>query len=95
MDFIFHANIAHYKKLLETETDARKIAMLHKLMTEEEVKLAAWNAQNPRPVRQSKAASVAASFNFESEGHALLTRSSFQPGFHRHHRFERRSLRTS
>jgi hypothetical protein len=41
MDFIFHANIAHYKKLLETEADARKIAMLHKLMTEEEVKLAA------------------------------------------------------
>lgn len=49
VDFIFHANIARYKKLLETETDARKIAMLHKLMTEEEVKLAAWNAQNPRP----------------------------------------------
>lgn len=46
-EFVFHANIARYKKLLVTETDARKIAMLHMLMTEEEVKLAAWNAQNP------------------------------------------------
>ena len=34
-DFIFRANIANYKELLETETDARKIAMLHKLLAEE------------------------------------------------------------
>ena len=31
-DFIFEANIAHYRMLLATETDARKIAMLHKLL---------------------------------------------------------------
>ena len=34
-DFIFHANIAHYKELLAVETDAHKIAMLHKLLVEE------------------------------------------------------------
>ena len=33
-DFIFHANIAHYKDLLATETDARKIAMIRKLLEE-------------------------------------------------------------
>ena len=49
-DFIFRANIAHYKELLETETDGRKIAMLHKLLAEEEeAKLAQWRAKNPRP----------------------------------------------
>ena len=32
-DFIFQANIAHYKELLATETDARKIATLHKLLS--------------------------------------------------------------
>ena len=48
-DFIFHANIAHYKELLATETDARKIAMLRKLLAEEEAKLADWHAKNPRP----------------------------------------------
>jgi len=46
-NFIFRANIAHYKELLETETDARKIAMLHKLLAE--AKLAQWRAKNPRP----------------------------------------------
>jgi hypothetical protein len=48
-DFIFRANIAHYKELLETETDARKIATLHKLLAKEEAKLAQWRAKNPRP----------------------------------------------
>jgi len=48
-DFIFRANIAHYQELLATETDARKVAMLHKLLAEEEAKLAEWHAKNPRP----------------------------------------------
>lgn len=30
-EFIFQANIAHYKQLLEVETDARKIAMIRRL----------------------------------------------------------------
>ena len=47
--FIFEANIANYKELLASETDARKIAMLHKLLAEEEVKFADWRAKNPRP----------------------------------------------
>jgi hypothetical protein len=47
-DFIFHANIAHYKDLLASETDARKIDMLRKLLAEEEAKLAEWRAKNPR-----------------------------------------------
>lgn len=48
-DFIYQANIAHYKELLATETDARKIAMLHKLLAEEEAKLTEWHRQNPSP----------------------------------------------
>ncbi len=48
-DFIFHANIAHYKELLATETDAHRIATLHRLLAEEEAKLADWHARNPRP----------------------------------------------
>ena len=47
-DFIIHANIANYEKLLATETDAPKIAMLRKLLAEEEAKLAAWHAQFPK-----------------------------------------------
>jgi len=46
--FIFEANISHYRKLLATETDAKKIAMLNKLMAEEEAKLAEWRAKNPK-----------------------------------------------
>jgi hypothetical protein len=34
-DFIFEANIAHYKKLLPRETDVGKIAMLQELLVEE------------------------------------------------------------
>lgn len=48
MDFIFMANIAHYKELLATETDARKIAMLRKLLAEQETKYAEWVAENPK-----------------------------------------------
>ncbi|MCC8980578.1 hypothetical protein [Bradyrhizobium acaciae] len=48
-DFVFRANIAHYKELLETETDARKIETLRKLLAEEEGKLAQWLAQNRKP----------------------------------------------
>jgi hypothetical protein len=48
-DFIFRANITHYAELLATETDARKIAMLHQLLAEEEAKLAHWHAKNSKP----------------------------------------------
>ncbi|MGA8902613.1 hypothetical protein, partial [Bradyrhizobium sp.] len=48
LDFIFQANIAHYKELRATETDARKIATMRKLLSEEEAKLAEWRARNPK-----------------------------------------------
>ena len=48
-DFIFRANIAHYRELLAVETDTRTIAMLHKLLAEEEAKLIDWQKKNPRP----------------------------------------------
>ena len=48
-NFVLQANIAHYKELLAIEADAKKIAMLHKLLAEEEAKLAAWHRQNPSP----------------------------------------------
>ncbi len=48
-NFISEANIAHYKELLATETDAKKIAMVHKLLAEEEARLADWRAKNPNP----------------------------------------------
>ena len=48
-DFIFKANIAHYKELLAAETDAERIAMLRKLLAEEETKYAGWRAKNPKP----------------------------------------------
>ena len=47
-DFIFQANIAHYKELLAVETDARKIATIRKLLSEEEARLAAWRVKNPK-----------------------------------------------
>jgi hypothetical protein len=46
--FIFSANIAHFKELLATETDARKIATLRLLLVEEEAKYDEWRAKNPR-----------------------------------------------
>jgi len=47
-DFIFEANIAHYKELLARETDPTKLEMLRGLLAEEEVKLAQYRARNPR-----------------------------------------------
>jgi hypothetical protein len=47
-DFILKSNIAHFKELLATETDARKVATLRKLLAEEEAKLADWREKNPR-----------------------------------------------
>ena len=41
MDWIARANIEHFKKLLETETDPKKRGVLERLLTEEELKLAA------------------------------------------------------
>jgi hypothetical protein len=38
---IAKANIEHYKKLLETETDVEKRAVIERLMAEQELKLAA------------------------------------------------------
>lgn len=48
-DFIFKANIAHYKEQLAAETDERTIAMLRKLLAEEEAKYAEWRAKHPTP----------------------------------------------
>lgn len=48
-DSIFQANIAHYQELLATETDARKILMIRKLLAEEEAKLAEWRAKSAGP----------------------------------------------
>lgn len=48
-DFIFQANIAHYKQLLADETDARTIATIRKLLAEEEAKLAEWRAKQSKP----------------------------------------------
>lgn len=39
-DFIFRANITHYEDLLVHETDAKKIAVIRKLLGEEKAKLA-------------------------------------------------------
>jgi len=48
-DFIFQANIAHYKRLLAVETDERKVATLRKLLAEEEARLSERRAQHPTP----------------------------------------------
>ena len=47
-DFVFQANIAHYKEQLALETDPKKIATLRKLLAEEEAKLAEWRASNQK-----------------------------------------------
>lgn len=44
-EFIFQANIANYHKLVASETDAQKTAVLRKLLAEEEAKLAEWRAK--------------------------------------------------
>ena len=43
-DFIFRANIAHYRDLLEHETDPQKIMTLRSLLCEEQAKLEDWEA---------------------------------------------------
>ena len=48
-NFIFEANMANYEKLLATETDPKKIAMVRKLLAEEEAKLSDWRAKNEIP----------------------------------------------
>ena len=50
--FIFEANIAHYKERLTLETDPKVIATLHRLLAEEETKLADYH------VRKSKSSRV-------------------------------------
>jgi hypothetical protein len=61
--FVFEANIAHYKKRLAHETDPKTIAMLRKLLAEEEAKLVDYNTKNPKPRRRlSKVASVGGVF---------------------------------
>jgi hypothetical protein len=45
-DFIIQTNIAHYKDLLTIETDARKIAIIRRLLGEEEPEFL---AKKPRP----------------------------------------------
>jgi hypothetical protein len=47
--FVFEANVAHFKKLLETETDAEKRDRIQHLLAEEEAKLVAHNAKKPDP----------------------------------------------
>jgi CRP/FNR family nitrogen fixation transcriptional regulator len=46
--FILQANIAHYKERLVQETDSKTIVTLHKLLAEEEDKLVAFKAKNPK-----------------------------------------------
>ena len=46
-------NIAHFKKLLETETDPVKRKTLQRLLAEEEAKLARANAKSDNPLSSS------------------------------------------
>jgi hypothetical protein len=45
--FIFEENIAHFKKLLEAETDPMKLERLRNLLREEEAKLEEYKARHP------------------------------------------------
>jgi hypothetical protein len=47
-DWIAKANIEHFKKLLETEKDPRKRAVIERELVEEEAKLAAIKKQGER-----------------------------------------------
>jgi hypothetical protein len=47
-DYVFLANIEHYKHLLATEPDQQRIAIIRQLLAEEETKLADFRAKNPR-----------------------------------------------
>lgn len=53
-DFIFEANIARYKRLMATETDGQKLATLHKLLVEEQTKLAGYHKMDPRPTAKEQ-----------------------------------------
>lgn len=46
---VAHLNIEHYRRLLATETDGGKRAMLKKLLAEEEAKLSAAGGNNTQP----------------------------------------------
>jgi hypothetical protein len=46
-DWIAHANIDHFKKLLETEKDPQRRAMIQRELVEEEAKLVL--LKKPRP----------------------------------------------
>ena len=60
-DWVAKANIEHFKKLLETEKDPRKRAVIEKELAEEEAKLAALlKDRNEREERRSTAASASA-----------------------------------
>ncbi len=48
-DFVFRANIAHFKNRLITATDPEQITLLRKLLAEEEEKLAQWYADRQKP----------------------------------------------
>lgn len=47
-DWIAQANIEHFKKLLETETDPEKRRLIERELAEEEQKLAALKRQDER-----------------------------------------------
>jgi hypothetical protein len=46
-DFILHANISNYKRLLLTETDTQKAATIRRLLAVEEAKLADSEEKKP------------------------------------------------
>ncbi|SEI19490.1 hypothetical protein [Tardiphaga sp. OK245] len=46
-------NIAHFKRLLETETDDDKRKLLMRLLAEEEAKLASMLKNRPQPGKRS------------------------------------------
>ena len=48
--FILQSNIAHYKERLSQETDPKTIATVHRLLAEEQDKLAAYRAKNLKPL---------------------------------------------
>jgi hypothetical protein len=48
MEWIAQANINHFKSLLRTENDPNKLAMIKRLLAEEEAKLARFRKQDER-----------------------------------------------
>jgi hypothetical protein len=48
-DYVLKANIAHYKKLIGSESDPKKLETLASLLAEEESKLVDWRAKHARP----------------------------------------------